>query len=207
MSISVAVNADSLATWFMPALGQLASQHRILLDLIVDDQEHTYEVLESGMAIGCVSTQAKAMKGCFAAALGSMQYRLVATPAFAAQWFADGLNRNAARVAPVVAQTHKDELQAAFLKKNIWACRHAAIPVITCQHRAATQRHRGGHSYGMLPQRLIGPALDAGSLVDLAPAHTAEVALFWHAWQVQSPRLEALSSQFVARAQALLAQP
>ncbi|GAB7126009.1 HTH-type transcriptional regulator ArgP [Silvimonas sp. JCM 19000] len=207
LSISVAVNADSLATWFMPALGQLASQHRILLDLIVDDQEHTYEVLESGMAIGCVSTQAKAMKGCFAAALGSMQYRLVATPAFAAQWFADGLNRNAARVAPVVAQTHKDELQAAFLKK------HLGLPPRSypCHYVPGTEPQRSaiaaGIGYGMLPQRLIGPALDAGSLVDLAPAHTAEVALFWHAWQVQSPRLEALSSQFVARAQALLAQP
>ncbi|KPC53884.1 HTH-type transcriptional regulator ArgP [Amantichitinum ursilacus] len=206
LSISVAVNADTLATWFMPALGDLLSKEQLLLDLIVEDQEHTYALLESGMAIGCVSTQTKPMKGCVAEPLGAMRYCLVASPTFAQQWFAAGLTRASARNAPVVAQTHKDELHVSFLQKQL------GLPAgsYPCHYVPGAEPQRSailaGIGYGMLPESLIATALADGALVDLAAAHAVEVALFWHVWQVQSPRLEALSSQFVARARTLLAR-
>src|SRR5437899_2435823 len=72
LSIALAVNADSLASWFLPALAQFLLREQVLLDLTVDDQDHTYTLLEAGLALGCISTEAHPMRGCVAESLGVM---------------------------------------------------------------------------------------------------------------------------------------
>ncbi len=117
--VVAALNADSLGTWFFPALAEVLIRERVLLDLTVEDQDHTYNLLETGLAIGCISTEPKPMRGCTASALGSMRYRLVASSAFRQQHFGNGLNRTAARRAPVVAYTRKDSLTSSFLLRQL----------------------------------------------------------------------------------------
>ncbi len=87
-SLAVAVNADSLSSWFLPGMAALLEEHRILLDVVVDDQDHTHEALRNGDVLGCVSTQALAMNGCLAEPLGVMRYRCVAAPSIASQCLA-----------------------------------------------------------------------------------------------------------------------
>ncbi|NJM43280.1 MAG: LysR family transcriptional regulator, partial [Brachymonas sp.] len=41
LALPVAVNADSLASWFLPGVLDTLQQHRLLLHSLVDDQEHT----------------------------------------------------------------------------------------------------------------------------------------------------------------------
>lgn len=74
-SLSVAVNADSLSGWFLPGVADAVQQHRLLLDIVVDDQDHTHDALKSGDVAGCVTTLAHAMRGCVAEPLGLMRYR------------------------------------------------------------------------------------------------------------------------------------
>ncbi len=80
-SLSVAINADSAASWFLPGVAPMLQRHRLLLDIVIDDQDHTHDALKSGEVMGCVTTLAKAMRGCVAEPLGVMRYRCVATPA------------------------------------------------------------------------------------------------------------------------------
>ncbi|EXF44468.1 chromosome replication initiation inhibitor protein [Pseudomonas sp. BAY1663] len=129
--VVAALNADSLGTWFFPALAEVLIRERVLLDLTVEDQDHTYSLLETGLAIGCISTEPKPMRGCTASPLGSMRYRLVASAGFRQQHFANGLTRNAARKAPVVAYTRKDTLQSSFLLRRL-GLPEGAIPATTC---------------------------------------------------------------------------
>lgn len=205
LSVAVALNSDSLGTWFFPALAGLLVQDQILLDLIVEDQDHTYALLKTGMVTGCVSTVAQPMHSCSAAALGAMRYRLMASRSFCQRWLPDGLTRDAARLAPVAAYTRKDTLQSSFLlsylglPEGAFPCHY--VPGIEA-HFAAV-RHAIG--YGMVPEWLLATANDADDpLVDLAPGHPTDVALYWHAWKLQSPRMERLSRQIIAAARTRL---
>jgi len=205
LTLVLALNADSIGTWFFPALSDVLIRERVLLDLLVEDQDHTYTLLETGMAIGCITTEAKPMRGCIAEPLGVMRYWLVATPAFRQQWFAHGITRQAARTAPVVAYTRKDTLQSSYLQEQLglpegaYPCHY--VPGATSHFNAI----RYGLGYGMVPELLLRANPD-GALVDkLAPAQPADVALYWHTWKVQSPRLEQLSRQIIAAARSMLA--
>jgi LysR family transcriptional regulator (chromosome initiation inhibitor) len=205
--VVAALNADSLGTWFFPALAEVLIRERVLLDLAVEDQDHTYSLLETGLAIGCISTEPKPMRGCTAEALGSMRYRLVASDAFRQRFFPQGLTRAAARRAPVVAYTRKDRLQSAFLLQR-FGLPEGSYPT---HFVPGAEPHyyaiRYGLGYGMVPELLLKNDLASGDIIDLAPDAPRDVALYWHTWKVQSPRMENLSRQIVEAAPRILARP
>ncbi|MEW6342526.1 MAG: HTH-type transcriptional regulator ArgP [Paraburkholderia sp.] len=207
LNVAAAVNADTLSTWFFPALSEILLQENVLLDLTVDDQDHTHALLASGLAIGCITTEPVPMRGCFAERLGAMRYRLVASAAFVERWFPNGLTREAARRAPVILSSRKDALQARFLETRFglppeaYPCHYVPAPV---PRYMAIQR---GLAYGMVPELEFGDAVQRGELIDLAPSQPTDVELYWHAWKVQSPRLEKLSARIVELGRAALAGP
>lgn len=205
--VVAALNADSLGTWFFPALAEVLIREHVLLDLLVEDQDHTYQLLETGLAIGCISSEPKAMRGCTATALGHMRYRLVAARSFRDRHFPAGLTREAARRAPVVAYTRRDTLQSSFLLRR-FGLPEGAYPshyVPGAEPHYAAIRY--GLGYGMVPELLLSDALAGGEVVDLAPEEPTDIALYWHTWKVQSPRMEHLSRQIVEAAPRILARP
>lgn len=206
LHVVAAVNADTLSTWFFPALSDVLLKENVLLDLTVDDQDHTHALLATGLAIGCITTEPLPMRGCYAERLGAMRYRLLASPAFVERWFANGFTRAAARRAPVILSSRKDALQARFLEARFGLApdtypRHY-VPVPLPRYMAIQR----GLAYGMVPEFEFGDALARGELVDLAPNEPTDVELYWHAWKVQSPRLEKLSAQIVELGRAALGQ-
>ena len=204
VGITIAVNNDSLASWFLPALAPFAMRENVLLDLILDNQDHTYNLLEGGRALGCVSTEEKPMRGCVAEPLGVMRYRCMASPDFRARWFAKGMTRTALAQAPVVVFDRKDRLQADYLLKhhglpdNAWP--QHTIPASEPYMQAIVL----GLGWGMLPELQMRELHKCGALVDLAPQRPTDVALYWHAWKLQSPRMERLSRELVGEARRLL---
>jgi len=88
--VPLAVNADSLATWFLAPLARLTAEHPVVFQLHRDDQEYTTGQLEEGLVMGAVTSQSEPVAGCSVVAIGTMTYRAVATPGFVAQCFADG---------------------------------------------------------------------------------------------------------------------
>jgi LysR family transcriptional regulator, chromosome initiation inhibitor len=207
LSVALAVNNDTLATWLLPGLAAFLIREQVLLDITLDDQDHTYSLLSQGLALAGISSESEAMRGCQVAALGSMRYRLLATPAFAARWFPDGLQREAARRAPLIVFDRKDKLQSNFLERELglapgaYACHY--IPA----SEAFMNAIRLGLGYGLLPEQHYGNLLDTGELVDLAAGKPMDIALYWHTWRVQSPKLERLSAQVLAAARSVLLPP
>jgi LysR family transcriptional regulator (chromosome initiation inhibitor) len=90
--IAIAVNADSLSTWFGPLVAQLLSHFKIALEIVSDDQDHTFARLTKGEVIGCVSSEPNAVPGFEATPLGAMHYQCVATPEFRQKYFQSGLS-------------------------------------------------------------------------------------------------------------------
>ncbi|WP_186224649.1 HTH-type transcriptional regulator ArgP [Burkholderia gladioli] len=203
--VAIALNSDSLGTWFLPALSSILAGDRLLFEIVMEDQDHTFALLESGMTIGCVSTEPNPMRGCSATALGAMRYRLLAAASFAARWFPQGLNRKDARQAPVVAYSRRDTLSSSFLKKRL-GLPDGAYP---CHYVPGTHTHfqavQHGLGYAMVPELLtLDRPLSEAGLVDLAPAHPLDVELYWHAWKVQSPSMASLSARVIKAARSLL---
>jgi len=204
--VAIAVNNDTLATWLLPALAPILAAEELLVECVLDNQGHTFALLEQGRVVACVAGDAQPMNGCTVSALGLMRYRMVASKAFAAQWFAGGLDRDSARRAPVVVFDRKDSLQSAFL------LRHFGLPEgsYPFHYVPASDPYvtaiRLGMGYGMLPMEQCGALLADGSLVDLAPALYVDVPLYWHAWRIQPPRLERMGAALIKAARAVLQQ-
>ena len=206
LSVALAVNNDTLATWLLPGLAAFLIREHILLDIMLDDQDHTYTLLSQGLALAGVSSHAEPMRGCEVQLLGAMRYRLLAAPSFAARWFPNGLQREAARVAPLMVFDRKDTLQSGFLQRELGLPQGSYSSHSMPARDAFTEAVRLGLGYGMVPELQYGDDVETGVLVDLAPDKPTDVMLYWHSWRVQSPKLERLSAQVVAAARAALLQ-
>lgn len=204
LKVTIAVNADTLGSWLLPALAPFLLREQVLLDLRLDDQDHTYRLLEAGHALACISTEATPMRGCSVEALGNMRYRCMASPSFRERWFAKGMTRAAARAAPVVVFNRKDRLQADFLLKYYGLSEHA----YPCHYLPASEPYMQaialGLGWGMLPEVQMREWHKQGLLVDLAPQRPTDVAFYWHCWKVQAPRMERLSTALVQAARDIL---
>lgn len=202
--VAIAVNNDTLATWLLPVLAPILAAEGLLVEFVLDNQGHTFTLLEQGRVVACVAGEAVPMHGCSVSPLGGMRYRMVASTAFSQQWFADGFHRETARRAPVVVFDRKDSLQSAFLLKH-FGLPEGAYPF---HYVPASDPYvaaiRLGMGYGMLPMEQCGAMLDDGSLVDLAPDLSVDVPLYWHAWRIQPPRLERMGAALVRAARAVL---
>lgn len=122
--LAIAVNADSLATWVLPALDELVQQglrEGFGLELVVDDQDFTHDSLRQGAVLGCVSTVAEALQGCRVQALGVMRYVAVASPLFLATWLRNdplrGLNAANFADTPFLVFNRKDDTQAQWVSQ------------------------------------------------------------------------------------------
>ena len=161
-------------------------------------------MLRDGEVAGCISTQERPLQGCRSERLGRMTYGLVATPQAAARWFPKGVTPEAVEKAPAVIFNRADTLHERLLERAIGGAR-APIPThwIPSPEKFADALLMG-LGYGMLPRQQSAAHLEAGRLVDLAPAHKVPVDLYWQCWNLKSPWLETFTRQLVAGARGLL---
>lgn len=202
--VALAVNNDTLATWLLPALAPVLIEESLLVEFVLDNQGHTFSLLEQGQAVACIATESEPMRGCTVSPLGLMRYRMVAAPSFAQRWFPDGLQREAARRAPVMVFDRKDTLQTQFLLQHLGLPDGAYPFHYVPASETFAQAIRLGLGYGMLPLEQCAAMLASGDLVDLAPALHADVPLYWHAWRIQPARLERMGAALVKAARAVL---
>ena len=201
--LPVAVNADSLATWLVPALAPLRDE--VLLDLHRADQDDTAALLREGAVVAAVTGAAAPVPGCTSTPLGVLRYRPAAVPSFVQRWFPEGVTASTLGEAPVVHFDRDDELQRGWLRRRT---RGRADP--PAHHVPSTEGFvaavLGGLGWGMLSDlQLADPALRS-SVVLLDPRATVDVPLHWQRWKVGSPSLERLSEVVLAGGRSALRQ-
>lgn len=192
VTVRLAVNADSLATWFMAAAtGFSAQAPGALLDLSVDDQDHTAERLRNGAVLAAVTALAQPVPGCNSEALGTMSYVAAASPDFVARHFAKGVGARTLAAAPSLVFDRKDRLQARWVRR---ICHRS---VETPRHwlpspQAFVEGALGGMGWGMHPVSLVANALRKGTLVELVPGSALPVPLYWQQARAAPQLLEQL---------------
>ena len=185
--LAIAVNADSLATWVLPALDPLVQRglrEGFGLELVVDDQDFTHDWLRQGEVLGCVTTVRQALRGCVAQPLGVMRYVAVASPGFISRELPQGLGAAAVAQVPFLVFNRKDDTQQQWVRQalGLRAARLNARYVPSSE--AYVQAVRMGWGVGVAPELQVRPLLDRGELQVLRPDVHVDVALYWHQWKL-----------------------
>lgn len=202
-TLAVAVNADSLSTWFLDALERVPDELRVGFELLREDESRTADLLRRGRVAAAVTGDKHAVTGCRVERLGVMRYRASASPAFVARWLADGPLEQTLPAAPMLVFDRNDDLQDAYLRELTrnrpggagpggGRTRHL-VPTSEGFLGAVTR----GLGWGMIPDEQSA-LLPPGTLVDLAPGRVVEVPLYWQQWKLDSPALKALSDAVLA---------
>lgn len=212
VSIPLAVNADSLATWFLPALARVALAHPVVFDLHRDDQDFTAGLLESGTVMGAVTSQATPVAGCLVRPLGVMRYEAVATPAYVARWSGAGERIRAGGEAsalpawlahsPLVDFDRRDHLQHDALRAAGFDPERAPRHYVPASNDFASAV-KLGLGWGMLPEFQSSPELERGELVRLG-GEAVVVPLHWQQWNLSSPLLDAVADELAREARSTL---
>ncbi len=195
-TLRVAVNADSLATWFLPALSALPDA---LFDLVIDDQDHSEALLRRGEVVAAVTASAGPVPGCDSHALGALRYIATASPGFRDHWFAGGVTAATLGAAPAITFNAKDKLQSDWARQLTG--RRLVLPShVMGSSQAFVDAALAGLGWGMNPEALARPHLQAGRLVALHPGHPLDVALYWQASRLTGAALAPLTRAIRAAA-------
>lgn len=198
-SIALAVNADSLATWFLGALANVLEDTTVVFDLYREDQDRTSDLLRSGTVMAAVTAEDAPVQGCSSVRLGTMRYHAVASPSFVERHLNGTPGTRGLDSVPLVDFDRQDSLQQAFLRRAIGhdprSPRHY-VPTSEDFARAV----RAGFGWGMLPDQQCLDDLAAGRLVELAPHRPAGVELHWQRWKLDSPLLDRVTTAVRAQA-------
>ena len=202
-AIPLVVNADSLATWVLPALAALDG---VSFELYLDDQDHSTARLRDGTVVGALTSDPVPVQGCVVRPLGSMTYRPVASPEFAARWFPAGPTRDALAVAPMIVFDRKDALQDRYLAARGVDAKPPRHQVPASSEFVAAAAL--GLGWAMIPDQQSAGLVAEHRLIDLDPAHPIAVPLFWQHWSVESESLARVTDALLQQAAlALTASP
>ncbi|NDW01069.1 LysR family transcriptional regulator ArgP [Salipiger sp. PrR002] len=198
--LRLAVNADSLGTWLLPALTGL----EMLFEIVLDDQAFSADWLRRGEVSAAICDHARPVQGCDAVPLGRMRYLATCSPEFHARYFPQGPTLEAFARAPLLQFDGKDALQ------HDWLRRVTGEALLPPTHRIPStqgfvEAARLGLGWGLNPEHLAAPLLASGDLVSLAPEQPEEIALHWQVNRLVSGALAPLTRAVRAQArQALL---
>lgn len=201
VTLRIAVNADSLATWFIPAM---AETEGFLFDLVVDDQDHSAEWLHRGEVVAAVTSHGKPIQGCNCYPLGTLRYLATASPAFVKRWLPDGLDEPSAARAPCLVFNRKDQLQALWLQRALGAEIRPPVHWLPSS-QAFVDAVLAGLGWGMNLETTVQEHIRQGRLVALEPSEPFEVPLFWQQSRIVGPLLADLTRAVLSTARAMLA--
>ena len=201
-TLRIAVNADSLATWVIPALAETPG---FLFDLVIDDQDVSQEWLRRGEVVAAITAHPGPLQGCDTLALGALRYRATAAPTYVNRWFPNGVTAADLARAPALTFSDKDRLQTR------WAlARGLDRPVLPTHRMASSQAFvdacLAGMGWAMNPEPLVAAHLASGALVELVAATPLDVPLHWQSTRLAAPALAPLTRAIRRAAAAALVQ-
>ena len=198
--LRLAVNADSLATWFV---GAMAMVPEVLFDLVLDDEEHSADWLRRGAVSAAVCALGEPVTGCDADPLGALRYVATASPAFIARWFPGGVTAEGLSRAPCLTFNAKDRLQRRWIER-VMGARLAPPTHFLPSSTGFVAAAEAGLGWGMNPLPLVAEALRAGRLVALLEGEAMDVPLTWQRSRAMTGALEPVTRAVRAAARDVL---
>lgn len=196
VTLRIATSADSLGTWFLEAMADFSKSSNYLLNISIEDQDHTAEWLERGRVIAAVTSMEKPVSGCRRYSLGALRYQATASPEFVHRYFPDGVTPEALARAPSFTFNQKDRLQAQWIRRTL-----ATDVNVPTHWLPATQGFLDasllGMGWGMSPIQLTEDHIKAGRLVELIPDTPLDVVLYWQISRLAADRLAGLTQKVI----------
>ncbi|ANM04612.1 chromosome replication initiation inhibitor protein [Rhizobium phaseoli] len=150
VTLQIATNADSLGTWFVEAMSNFAKSSSYLLNIAVDDQDHTAEWLQRGRVIAAVTSLEKPIRGC--------------------RRFALGVTAEAIRNAPALTFSQKDRLQSTWVRQTFG--RDLDYPTHWLPSpQSFVEASLSGMGWGMNPTQLTREHLASGAAGGAGAGH------------------------------------
>ncbi|MEC4169156.1 MULTISPECIES: LysR family transcriptional regulator ArgP [unclassified Pseudomonas] len=179
--LRIALNADSLATWWAPAVGDFCAEQHLLLDLVVEDQTVGLKRMRAGEVAACLCASERPVAGARSVLLGAMRYRALASPAFIARHFPEGVSPALLSKTPALVFGPDDFLQHRYLAALgvDGGFEHHLCPSSEGFIRLA----EAGLGWGLVPELQVREQLECGRLVELLPDKPIDVPLYWHHWR------------------------
>lgn len=188
----MATNADSLGTWFLEAIASFTRATDYLVNVAIDDEDHTADWLRRGRVLAAVTSLERPVQGCRVTPLGALRYQATASPDFVARYFPDGFTKEAFQRAPALTFDQKDRLQ------NVWAREVFGQDMSFPTHwlpstQSFLEGSLAGMGWALNPVQLARRHLERGDLVELAPGQMLERHLFWQINRLAADQLHELS--------------
>lgn len=191
-TIRIAVNADSVSTWFPRAAAAFATETDGLLDLVLDDEAHTAERLQSGDVLAAVTADPRPVTGCRIHPLGEIAYMAIASPAFAARHFANGVDSESLSKAPMLRFDRRDALQFRWARE-VYGASIAPPTHWTPSTQGMLDMTLAGLGWSMAPVQLAPELIAQGRLIELAQRKRITVPLYWQRTRLAARLLDQLT--------------
>ncbi len=203
-TLHIATNADSLATWLIPAIAPLIKKHLVEVNMLIEDELRTVERLKDGQSFGAISVHNAPIKGCQLTELGNLNYILVAAPDFIERYFSAGLNEQSLKYAPGVAFDHKDNMHIRFIQEH-FGLAEGDYPLHTVRSSEAfVNMAKHSAAYCLIPELQIENELLLGDLVNILPQQKIVETLYWHHWILLKGVYKAVSDAIIFHGQQVL---
>lgn len=200
--LRVAINADSLATWWAQAIGRWVRKESLLFDFVIEDQDVGLQRMRTGDVAACLCSAPTPVQGARCIPLGTLTYRALCSPAYRRRFFPQGLTAQSLSAAPAIVFGPDDRLHQRFLHD---LGHRKPVPHHLCPSSEGFVRlAEAGMGYGLMPELQVREQIDRGLLVDLAPDHALVIPLYWHFWRQGGRLLDGLTGSLVGAAAQLL---
>lgn len=195
--LSIAVNNDTLATWFSDVVSEFSREDKTRLHIRAADQGQTRERLQRGEVVACLSQIGSPVSGGESLFLGNMHYELFATPEFIENVLrCDRCNVSVKSVAqaPSLIYDEHDDLWAQYAIENLQMKADTRHSHWYPSSHGFVSMVLGGTVCALLPSIQVREEVQDGRLVSLFPKKKLSVPVYWHWYKLNSPVLERLTS-------------
>jgi LysR family transcriptional regulator (chromosome initiation inhibitor) len=203
--LRIAINADSLATWWALAVGDFCAEHQLLTELVVEDQDVGLKRMRAGEVAACVCGSERPVAGARSLLLGAMRYRALASPAFIARHFPSGVTAQGLARSPALVFGPDDFLQHRYLASLgvEGGFEHHLCP----SSEGFIRMTEAGMGWGLVPELQVREQLGGGKLVELLSDRCIDVPLYWHHWRNGGQLLNQLTDHLAKKAGQWLVPP
>lgn len=193
--IAIAINRDSLETWFIEWIKKSDLLGSILIEVIADDQERTIDYLKNGLVSAALSTSEREILGGKVQFVGNMEYVLTATPEFVENYLTKG--PKSLLTAPALKFDLNDQLHEKYLEKffnlNGKEINYHVVPSV----HGFKQMALSGFAYGLIPRIDIEKELKSNKLVEIYSNKVWKVPLYWHYWTIESKAYQKFNQEII----------
>ncbi|WP_312478199.1 LysR family transcriptional regulator ArgP [Stutzerimonas nitrititolerans] len=179
--LRIALNADSLLTWWTAAVAPFCIANRVLIDHVLEDQDVALKRMRAGEVAACVCAVERPLAGARSLFLGAMRYRALASPAFIDRYLAGKAGPQALLQAPAIVFGPDDQLQHRYLASLglTGAFAHHLCP----SSEGFVRLMENDMGWGLVPELQVQSELRSGALRDVSSGQPIDVPLYWHHWR------------------------